>query len=43
MPVELAKGSDGPWDESPSFPGLTNAYFQVLEMGKDAFLKPFNN
>ena len=43
MPVELAKGSDGPWDESPNFPGLTNAYFQVLEMGKDAFLKPFNN
>lgn len=43
MPVELAKGSDGPWDESPNFPGLTNAYFQVLEMGKNAFLKPFNN
>lgn len=43
MPVDLAKGSDSKWDEPPEFPGLTNAYFQVLEMGKDAFLKPFSN
>ena len=23
--------ADGAWDEPPQFPGLTNAYFQVLE------------
>lgn len=32
--------SGGAWDEAPSFPGLSNAYFQVLEQGKDVFLKP---
>ena len=36
-----AKGTDGNWDEPPSFPGLTNAYFQVLEEGKDALLGTF--
>jgi len=43
MPVYITKSADGAWDEPPSFPGLTNAYFQALEMGKDSFLKPFNN
>lgn len=41
QPVAVTKSSDGPWDEPPRFPGLTNAYFQALEMGKDSFLKPF--
>ena len=43
LPVYITKSADGAWDESPSFPGLTNAYFQALEMGRDSFLKPFNN
>ena len=35
------KGSDGIWDEPPHFPGLTNAYFQALEHGKDRLLSTF--
>ena len=41
QPVLISRASDKEWDEPPKFPGLTNAYFQALEMGKDAFLKPF--
>lgn len=40
--VNIVKSTDGAWDEPPNFPGLTNAYFQVLELGKDSFLEPFN-
>lgn len=40
-PVRVTRAADGNWDEPPKFPGLTNAYFQVLEMGKDEFVKPF--
>jgi len=42
-PVNITKSSDGKWDEPPKFPGLTNAYFQTLELGKDSFLKPLGN
>jgi hypothetical protein len=42
MPVEVLKSADGQWDEAPKFPGLTNAYFQALELGRETFLKPFN-
>lgn len=41
LPVHITKSADQNWDEPPKFPGLTNAYFQVLEIGKDNFLKPF--
>lgn len=41
--VYNTKNSDGNWDEPPAFPGLTNAYFQVIETSKDNFLKPFKN
>jgi hypothetical protein len=40
LPVYVAKSADGKWDEPTTFPGLTNAYYQALEMGKDAFLQP---
>lgn len=40
LPVNLVKGSDGNWDEPPKFPGLTNAYYQSIEIGKDTLLKP---
>lgn len=36
-----AKGASGTWDEPPDFPGLTNAYFQVLETGKDRLVATF--
>ncbi|AIF47595.1 hypothetical protein [Dyella japonica] len=40
-PVNIHVAAEGKWDEPPTFPGLTNAYFQALETGKDTFLKPF--
>lgn len=40
MPVFITKSADQNWDEPPKFPGLTNAYFQALEIGKDSFLQP---
>jgi hypothetical protein len=41
LPIRVEISSDGKWNEPPKFPGLTNAYFQALETGKDDFLKPF--
>jgi hypothetical protein len=41
QPVDVAKSAGGKWDEEPKFPGLTNAYFQAIELGKDVFLKTF--
>jgi len=39
--VNILKSAEQSWDEPPKFPGLTNAYFQVLEIGKDTFKQPF--
>lgn len=39
--VRNVKTSEGKWDEPPAYPGLTNAYFQVIELSKDVYLKPF--
>jgi len=41
--ITITKSAEGSWDEAPSFPGLTNAYYQTLELGKDALKKPFAN
>lgn len=38
--VDAVRAADGKWDEAPAFPGLTNAYFQVVELTKDQLLKP---
>jgi hypothetical protein len=38
FPLNIVKSSDANWDEPPKFPGLTNAYFQVLELTKDSFI-----
>jgi hypothetical protein len=43
MPLQVLKAAEGKWDEPPRFPGLSNAYFQALEIGKDSFLAPFGN
>jgi len=43
VPLQLEKTAEGAWDEAPKFPGLTNAYYQVLELGKDAVTSPFLN
>jgi hypothetical protein len=41
LPININRAADGNWDEPPKFPGLTNAYFQAIETGKDAILGPF--
>lgn len=40
QPIAIRKSSDGAWDEPPSFPGLTNAFYQALELSRDSVLKP---
>ncbi|MEY2688811.1 MAG: hypothetical protein RL375_3009 [Pseudomonadota bacterium] len=40
-PVSIMKGADQKWDEPTTFPGLTNAYFQAIELGKDELTQPF--
>jgi hypothetical protein len=40
--VDVEKSAEGPWDEPPKFPGLTNAFYQSLELGKDGLLKPLS-
>lgn len=42
QPVQVLKAADGNWDEPPTFPGITNAYFQALEAGKDTLVESFN-
>jgi hypothetical protein len=42
LPLNITRAADGSWDEPPKFPGLTNAYFQALETGKDSIIKPFS-
>jgi hypothetical protein len=42
QPITVYKSADGKWDEPPKFPGLTNAYYQAVELGKDSFLRPFS-
>jgi len=41
LPLNVLRSADGAWDEPNKFPGLTNAYFQAIESGKDEVLKPF--
>jgi hypothetical protein len=42
LPLALSRAAEGAWDEPPKFPGLANAYFQVLETGMDMIKKPFS-
>jgi hypothetical protein len=40
-PINQSKGAEGKWDEPPDFPGLTNAYYAVVESGKTVIQTPF--
>ena len=40
LPLDFSRAADGAWDEPPKFPGLSNAYYQVLETTLDAIRKP---
>jgi hypothetical protein len=39
--LTITRSAEGAWDEAPSFPGLTNAYYQVVEQTKDRVKAPF--
>lgn len=39
--LSITRSAEGAWDEAPSFPGLTNAYYQVVEQTKDRVKAPF--
>lgn len=41
LPINVTKGVVGEWDEPPSFPGLTNAYFETIEVTKDTIINTF--
>jgi len=41
QPIDVQKSAEQKWDEPPKFPGITNAYYQALEIGKDTITKPF--
>jgi hypothetical protein len=43
LPLNMTKSADDKWDEPAKYPGLTNAYFQAIELGQDHFLKPLGN
>ena len=44
LPVSVTTAVEyGDWDEPPKYPGMTNAYFQTLEMARDDFLQRFNS
>jgi hypothetical protein len=34
-PINLTQTAEGKWDEPPKFPGVTNAFYQVIEKVKD--------
>lgn len=42
QPVKASRAAAGNWDEAPSFPGVTNAYYQAIEEARDAVLKPIS-
>ena len=39
--ISIFRSAEGKWDEPSTFPGLTNAYFQAVEVAKDSLKKPF--
>lgn len=42
-PIEVLKATDKKWDEPPTFPGLTNAYYQAVESARDMVVQPLAN
>ncbi|WP_185234847.1 hypothetical protein [Teredinibacter franksiae] len=40
-PISLYKAADGEWKEPPNYPGLTNAFYHVIEVGREAVLSEF--
>jgi hypothetical protein len=42
-PVNIIKAAEGNWDEPPKFPGMTNAYFQTIELARDRLREAFED
>lgn len=42
LPIYSTRGAEGEWKEPPDFPGLTNAYYQVVEQARDAIFEPLS-
>ena len=40
-PVSVYRSAEGEWKEKPSYPGLTNAFYQAIESAKDFIVQPF--
>ncbi len=40
LPLNFSVGVEGEWKEPPAYPGVTNAYYQMLELMRDAILGP---
>lgn len=41
-PLSVSISSQGEWDEAPSFPGLTNSYYEAIETAKDRIKQQFS-
>lgn len=40
--ISVIKAAEGPWDEPPDYPGLTNAYYTAVESAREQVLRNFN-
>jgi len=40
LPLDVTVNASGQWDEPPTYPGLTNAFYQAMAMAKEKVLKP---
>lgn len=43
LPVDVKKSSELAWDEPPSFPGVTKAYYQAVQIGINNIKAVFEN
>lgn len=41
-PIDLFLEAEGEWKEPPDFPGITNAFYQVVEQARDGILTPLS-
>ena len=42
LPIDMNLSAEGEWDEPPTYPGLTNAYYQLIEDLRDQILDPLS-
>ena len=39
-PINAQQAASGEWDEPPTFPGMTEAYYEVVDRGMNQVLQP---